>query len=232
MIKQGVRLAIVWFFLSAQLTFAATIEEQINHYINQVEIPRLAKIYPHANIKIALNNLASLNYLPECQDQRVQISNQRDSAAKRTNYVITCQQPVWKSYVPATMSIMVAAIKSSSPISRGDLINENNTSIGEVDLVDLRGQYFTPEQPPYGLIASRNLRVNTFITSSNTKQPTLIKKGDQVLITARSGTIQVKMNGLALESGTKSQQIRVKNVSSGRIIYGKVVSSSEVLVNY
>ena len=229
---RGVRLTIAFICLHISGSFAASIEEQINNFINQVEIPRLATIYPDANIKITLNNLASLNYLPACQDETVSISNQREGAAKRTNYVISCSNPVWKSYVPATQSILVSAIRTSAPIKRGDTINQSNTSIGEVDLVDLRGQFFTAERPPYGLVASRNIRTNTFITSTNTKQPLLIKKGDQVLIVARSGSIQVKMNGISLENGIESQQIRVKNASSGRIIYGKVVSSGEVLVNY
>ncbi|MGP3372687.1 flagellar basal body P-ring formation chaperone FlgA, partial [Escherichia coli] len=106
------------------------------------------------------------------------------------------------------------------------------TDVGEVDISSLRGHIFTEKNPPYGLVASRNLRINTFITDALTTPPTLVKKGDSVLITARSGTIIVKMNGIALENGVKNQQIRVKNASSGRIIYAKVVTDSEVLVNY
>jgi flagella basal body P-ring formation protein FlgA len=40
------------------------------------------------------------------------------------------------------------------------------------------------------------------------------------------------MNGVALENGVEGQQIRVQNTSSERIIYAKVVTDSEVLVNY
>jgi flagella basal body P-ring formation protein FlgA len=81
-------------------------------------------------------------------------------------------------------------------------------------------------------MASRNIRINTFLTDQLTELPDLVKKGSNVLITAQSGAISVKMNGTALEDGVMGQQIRVQNVSSGRIVYGKVVSDSEVLVNY
>jgi len=127
---------------------------------------------------------------------------------------------------------MIPAIKTINPINRGQVINQSNTDVGEVDLSTLRGQVFTLKNPPYGLIASRNLRINTFITENLTNQPTLVKKGDLVLITASSGSIIVRMNGVALEDGSKGQQIRVKNTSSERIIYAKVVTNSEVLVNY
>jgi flagella basal body P-ring formation protein FlgA len=227
-----IRLTIAFIFFQANPTFALSIEKQISHYINQVEIPRISEIYPEASISISLNNLAALSYLPTCESDVINITNQRPDANKRTTYEISCNSPVWKSYVPVTQSIMIPAFKTITPINRGQEINKTNTDIGEVDISSLRGQVFTARKPPYGLIASRNLRINTFITDNVINQPTLVKKGDLVLITAKSGTIIVRMNGVALENGIKDQQIRVQNISSERIIYAKVVTNSEVLVNY
>ncbi|MEP0073673.1 MAG: flagellar basal body P-ring formation chaperone FlgA [Marinomonas sp.] len=227
-----IRLTIAFFCFQASLIFAESIEKQINHYINQVEIPRLLEIYPEADVTISLNNLAALNYLPDCESGTITITNQRPEANKRTTYEVSCGSPVWKSYVPVTQSITIPAIKTISPINRGQEINRANTGVGDVDISTLRGQVFTAKNPPYGLIASRNLRINTYITDNLINQPTLVKKGDQVLITASDGNIIVRMNGVALENGIKGQQIRVKNTSSERIIYAKVVTSSEVLVNY
>ncbi|WP_421855633.1 flagellar basal body P-ring formation chaperone FlgA [Marinomonas sp.] len=227
-----IRLSIAFICLQTGLTFAVSTEEQINRYINQVEIPRLSEIYPDATINITLNNLAALNYLPDCESKSIKISNQRSDATKRTSYEISCESPTWKSYIPVTQSITIPAIKTITPINRGQIITKSNTDIGEVDISNLRGHIYTKKSPPYGLVASRNLRINTFITDDLTTPPTLVKKGDSVLITASSGTIIVRMNGVALENGVKGQQIRIKNTSSGRIIYAKVVTDSEVLVNY
>lgn len=226
------RLSVAFIYFQAGLTFATSTEEHINHFINQVEIPRLSETYPNAAISITLNNVSALNYIPACDNGFFQIINQRPEATKRTNYEISCSEPVWKSYVPVTQSIMIPAIKTITPINRGQIISKSNTDVGEVDLSSLRGHVFTEDNPPYGQIASRNLRINTFITDSLTTPPMLIKKGDIVLITAQSGSILVRMNGVALENGVKGQQIRVKNTSSERIIYAKVVTDSEVLVNY
>ena len=228
----SIRLIIAFACLQACDSFALSINEQIHKYINLVEIPRLASVYPDADIEISLNNQAALSYLPACQDKNIEIENQRPNASKRTTYAIHCSSPEWKSFVPVTQSILISAIKATSQINRGQAITPQNTSIGQVDITSLRGQVFTKSQPPYGLIAARNLRINTFITDKATKQPTLIKKGERILITARTGNIVVKMNGKALENGIKDQQIRVQNTSSGRIVYAKVVTDSEVLVNY
>ncbi|MGO3345055.1 MAG: flagellar basal body P-ring formation chaperone FlgA [Marinomonas sp.] len=227
-----IRLIIAFVCLQASYSFASSITEQIYNYINHVDIPRLSSIYPDADIKIDLSNKAALGYLPECQDRAVNIQNQRPNATKRTTYAISCTSPEWKSYLPITQSISIDAIKATSPINRGQRVTYQNTGIGKVDISNLRGQVYTEKIPPYGLIASRNIRINTFITDNLTKQPNLIKKGNQILITARTGNLVVKMNGKALENGIKGQQIRVKNISSGRIIYAEVVTDGEVLVNY
>lgn len=227
-----IRLIIAFSCFQASNTFALSIEDQVQHYINRIEIPRLSQIYPDASVTITLNNQVSLSYLPECQDKKILIENQRPNASKRTNYAISCEHPVWKSYIPVTQSILIPAFKTLEPINRGQPFTKNNIGVGEVDLTDLRGQVYTPKKPPYGLVASRNLRINTFLSDDLTKKPTIVKKGNQILITARSGNITVKMNGVALQDGMEGQQIRVKNTSSNRIIYAKVVTDSEVLVNY
>lgn len=223
-------IAILLFFLSSWSS-ASQIETQIEQFIKQVEYKRLQSTYPNARINIYIQNKVALNYLPDCQ-QPISIENQRPEATSRTSYGISCSSPTWKSYVPVTQEIFVKGIKAIAPIPRGSTINQKNTVIGETNLNNIRGHLYTIANPPYGLIAARNIRINTFLTDQLTELPNLVKKGSRVLIVAQSDNISVRMNGTALEDGVEGQQIRVKNTSSGRIVYGKVVSDSEVLVNY
>ena len=218
-------------FFSA-LSYGAEIEKSLNFFISEYEIPRLSNIYPNAEIIIELENRASFAYLPDCPQNNLNIENPREAAQKRTNYTVECIDPTWKIYVPISQQILIEAYKASTPISRKQPITQQNADLTKVDVTQLRGQIFNKENPPYGLIASRNININTFITDQNTEQPILIKKGKQVMIRAQSGSISVHMNGESLEDGILGQQIKVKNASSGRIVYGKVVSSNEILVNY
>ena len=224
-------LTIVLFFLSSWSS-ASQIETQINEFIQNHEIGRLQTTYPEARIDIQIQNKVALEYLPDCDSQNLTIENQRPDSMGRTTYAIACETPFWKSYVPISQTIWIQGIKAAAPISRGERFSQHNTDIGEVDLATLRGHLYTQSNPPYGLQATRNIRINDFITDRLTEQPNLVKKGSRVQITAQSNSIIVRMNGEALEDGVKGQQIQVKNVSSGRIVYGKVVSSGEVLVDY
>ena len=211
--------------------FAASTEEQINYYIKNIELPRLAASYPNAEIIINLENKGGLKYLAAC-DNNISITNQRLNSKKRTTYTISCQNPQWKSYIPVSQQILVEAVKAITPIRRKQKINTDNTIIDKVDLTQVRGQIYSPENPPYGLIAKRNININTFVTKELTELPIIVKRGQNILISAQSGLINVKMNGVAAEDGTLGQQIKVKNVSSGRFVYGKVVSEGEIRVNY
>ncbi|WP_121363151.1 flagellar basal body P-ring formation chaperone FlgA, partial [Pseudomonas aeruginosa] len=55
--------------------------------------------------------------------------------------------------------------------------------------------------------------------------------GDQVVILARTATINVKMPGEALSDGAPGQQIRVRNLRSQRIIKARVIEPGTVEVN-
>ena len=51
-----------------------------------------------------------------------------------------------------------------------------------------------------------------------------------VVISARSGTLSVKMPGEALSDGGLSEQIRVKNLNSKRVIRARVTAPGQVEV--
>jgi flagella basal body P-ring formation protein FlgA len=63
------------------------------------------------------------------------------------------------------------------------------------------------------------------------EQAEVIRKGDQVVITARSGTLSVRMPGEALSNGGLSEQIRVKNLNSKRVIKAQVIAPGQVEVS-
>jgi len=60
---------------------------------------------------------------------------------------------------------MIPAIKTITPINRGQVISKSNTDVGEVDLSSLRGTCFYKEKPSLPARSHHgNLRINTFIT--------------------------------------------------------------------
>ncbi|MCZ2721187.1 flagellar basal body P-ring formation chaperone FlgA [Marinomonas sp. 15G1-11] len=216
----------------SSVSSATDLQRYITDFIEHHEKPRLAELYPQADVNIELENRADFSYLPTCSEENLSIINSRQDAQKRTTYTVECFAPAWKFYVPVNQMILLEAYVAITPISRKQPISSHNTDLIQVDITKLRGDIYNKENPPFGFVASRNININTVITDKLTELPIIVKKGSRVMIKAQSNAISVRMNGESLENGTLGQQIRVKNISSGRIVYGKVVSSNEILVNY
>ncbi len=216
----------------SSICHATDLQAYIINFIEQNEKPRLATLYPKAEINIELGNRANFSYLPACPEDKLSILNSRLNAQKRTTYTVQCLAPAWKFFLPVNQKIFLNAYTAISPISRKQTITKDNVDLIKVDITKLRGDIYSQDNPPYGLVASRNININTVITDKITELPIIIKKGSRIVIKAQSNVISIKMNGESLDNGVMGQQIRAKNISSGRIVYGKVVSSNEILVNY
>ena len=68
------------------------------------------------------------------------------------------------------------------------------------------------------------------MTLTHLEQAAAVRKGDQVVINARSGTLSVRMPGEALSDGGLSEQIRVKNLNSKRVIKARITGPGQVEV--
>ena len=82
-----------------------------------------------------------------------------------------------------------------------------------------RGRYtgYTNAKAIIGMLAKRTIRSDAIIQSNQLKAPNLIKRGDNVIITASNSAISVKMNGTALMDGALGEQISIRNNQSKRL---------------
>ena len=79
---------------------------------------------------------------------------------------------------------------------------------------------------------SASIRPNTEITRNMLKEPIMIKRGNMVKIVLDTGPMQIAALGLSEEDGMQGAIIRVKNMSSKRTIYARVLGESLVGVEF
>lgn len=58
----------------------------------------------------------------------------------------------------------------------------------------------------------------------------LVSRGEQVVLEANRGGVQIRVKALALQDGRKGEQIRVQNLQSKREVYAEVVASGRVQI--
>ncbi|MFQ5445149.1 MAG: flagellar basal body P-ring formation chaperone FlgA, partial [Nitrospinales bacterium] len=78
----------------------------------------------------------------------------------------------------------------------------------------------------------RNLTQGTVISLNMLERPSLVKKGDRVLIVAQKGPLKITAPGIVREKGFQNSMVKVENIQSRKIVYARVLSSSMVSVEF
>jgi len=74
----------------------------------------------------------------------------------------------------------------------------------------------------------RPMRAGEIVRTRMLAATLLVKRGDTVAIVVRSGPVEVRNAGEALEAGREGQVLRVRNAATGRVIRARVLSEGMV----
>ena len=136
----------------------------------------------------------------------------------------------WTVFVPAQVHLFRNVVTVVRPMKRDAIVSDGDVALRERD-VGLLGQGFLDSlDQAVGQKVVRPTVIDQILTPVHLEQPELVKKGDQVVIIARSGSMSVRMPGEALSDGGFNEQIRVKNLNSQRVIKANVTAPGQVEV--
>jgi len=90
----------------------------------------------------------------------------------------------------------------------------------------------TPRESDFfcGKVAKRTIKAGEVITQRDVGDRTLVERGDSLMLIARSGSVEAKIDGVALESGSEGDVIRVRIPRYRRDSRGVIVGPNLVLV--
>ncbi|TNF38748.1 MAG: flagellar basal body P-ring formation protein FlgA [Gammaproteobacteria bacterium] len=149
----------------------------------------------------------------------------------KTTVGVRCQGPrPWALYVPATINRFAMVYQTTGPLTKGHMLREQDITRVKANLASLNYGYFTDASALIGKQLTRRLTQSKILTPSLVKEPLLVKRGEQVDLIAESERFAIRMSGQAMMNGNRGDKIRVKNLSSQRIIEGIVTQRGEVTV--
>ena len=218
--------------LIASASVARTLEPHENILAAATQtILEMPEVRSLSNPAIKPNNLDNRLRLTRCSEPLSAEVTSRYMRGGRLTVDVACNgtQP-WSIYVPVTVTSEVQVLTLLQALPRDAIITE-----GDVDVVTLRRRptglpTLSDPMQAIGLAAKRALSEGTELRPTMLKQPVVIKRGDQTVITAGSGGLSVRMTGKALEDGVLGEQIRVQNLASKRTIQGEVQSDGSVSI--
>lgn len=151
---------------------------------------------------------------------------------------LRCQSPnSWTIYIRGSIDAYTDILISRTPLTRGMRPTAENTFFEERNISDLKRGYLLDYQQLENMTAARRIRAGEIITPSMLEPEQIIQRGDRVTLIAGSGKdapntsgFFISMPGEAMSNGALHQQVRVRNIGSGRIVRGTIVSRTEVRI--
>lgn len=115
-------------------------------------------------------------------------------------------------------------------IRRGEAIGPYDLELFDTTLSQLPPDALTEQVIAAGSRARTELRPGVWLTGRMFELPKLVKRRQLVTLKLVNGQIEITSKGVALEDGGAGDVIRIKNVGSGREVFGRVIASGLVEV--
>ncbi len=137
-----------------------------------------------------------------------------------------------KLNVSVDLTIMQRIPVASRELERGRILGSDDVVMKYVDISRIPRGVCMRKEEIVGKRLRRGMRRGEAFISSYLEDIPLVRSGSPVYIIAESGFLRVTAIGRALESGKKGDIIRVRNISSKKIVYGEVVEKGIVKVRF
>lgn len=158
--------------------------------------------------------------LAKCSEALDYSMNANTQLPGRALVKVACKssQATWSIYVSASVSWEQDIVVATVGLRRGQDIGTDDVRIERRRLKRPGIKYVHSLQQVVGKVAGRRLAANKAVDWRFLEQADLVRKGEAVQLLAKNASISVKIEGKALTSGAKGEQIRVQNPLSNRIV--------------
>ncbi len=188
-----------------------------------------AQIQSPANgkVEILASPLDSRLRFSPCQ-QPLDASIVNNKVGKTTVVKVSCSdESAWHTYVQVRVKITTPVVIASQLLAPGALLSEQNIAIDFVEVQSIRGNIIADPTLLYGVKAKRRIPKGRMVKM---RDVCYICQGDNVIIKAKMGNLEIKTNGIAVSSASLGQTIRAKNIQTNKVVVGKVTGVSEMEV--
>ncbi|MFL6534920.1 MAG: flagellar basal body P-ring formation chaperone FlgA [Pseudomonas sp.] len=191
----------------------------------------LATSQTEGRYEIEVNQLDPRLRMPMCDKELTASLESPARPLGRVTVKVRCDSTApWTVFVPAQVRLFREIVTTTRPLKRAGIVEPQDVVLRERDVSQITQGFLTSVDQAIGQKLVRPMVADQVVTLVHLEQAEVVRKGDQVVITARSGTLAVRMPGEALSNGGMREQIRVKNLNSQRVIKAQVIAPGQVEV--
>jgi flagella basal body P-ring formation protein FlgA len=125
---------------------------------------------------------------------------------------------------------MKPVVVAAKALLANQTIEQKDIKLVQMDISDLRRGYLQSKSLVVGQQLRYSISMGRVISPAVLKQQDIVRRGEQVILLATAGTMEVRMKGTAMSDASLGEAVRVKNNSSQRVVEGVVKRSGVVQV--
>ncbi|MEK8023409.1 MAG: flagellar basal body P-ring formation chaperone FlgA [Candidatus Hydrogenedentota bacterium] len=224
-------------FLPQQITLRG--EEQIvvsrkgqnvsSEWIMEAVVAELKKQAP-ADVRIEVVRAPSIPALP-LGDVELSVSKPRRMEGQ---FFVTIELSVGDEVQKENVTLKAvrpgAVVVALKRAERGAILRAEDLGVETRDLFEQPRDAVGSLEAAVGRVLTRPVLPGVVVTSSVIEQETLVKRGDRIRMIVRGRGLEITSIGEAFEPGGIGKIIKVRNVSSNRIISGRITGAGEVSI--
>jgi len=123
-------------------------------------------------------------------------------------------------------------VKVRYSIKRGRILTEKDVILERVLRTNATARAATTLEEVVGFKSLRNLKGGTVVKSDMLIKTPIVKRGDRVRLIAEKGSMRITTPGVVRENGFKGNYVKVENMQSKKVVYGRVIDSHTVKVEF
>jgi flagella basal body P-ring formation protein FlgA len=232
--KELIRTALPLFFMAvlSQAVGANVDDLQPHQEIRQVAEDFVFEALSGEDVEVTVRALDSRLRLHRCEVPLEAFWSPGSRQRGATSVGVACEgEKPWKIYVRVNIKLMREVVVTARPLVRGDILQPDDVRMLRKDVSRINnGAYLEDASSLIGYELRQSVAANSLLYARMLQAPKLIRRGDKVTVLAVVGGLEVRVLGEALSDGGKGQMIRVRNLSSKRIVQGEVVSKGMVRI--
>jgi len=136
----------------------------------------------------------------------------------------------FEQWVSADVSRLLDVVVTDRKLRRLDVIQVDDVRLQRIRIRRTRNRYLFDPEEVIGKRLTQSLRKDIPIRSEQLEIAPLVRRGDRVTITFKSGGLQIVTSGQAKQDGHLGEMIRVINLDSKKTVFAEVMRSGDVQI--
>lgn len=133
--------------------------------------------------------------------------------------------------ISARVKVIATVPVARTTINRGSIITEADLEMKSLDISRYSSVVMDAKEC-LGKRVKTGLRQGRPVLKTNIEDPPLVNRGDIVFLEAKANSLVVRDRAVALKDGRISEQIPVRNISSGKQVVGTIIAASRIEVRF